>query len=63
MKRLCLYLAIVSWGWLVLYMVGSFIAASFDVMAWDVFGRLIVGFCALSVAGIAAFVFASNTEF
>jgi len=62
-KRLCLYLAIVSWGWLVLYMVGSFVAASFDVMAWDGLGRLMVGVMAGAVAALAALAFDPSTKF
>ena len=63
MKKLGLYLAIVSWGWLVLYAIGSFIAASFDIMAWDIFGRFMVGAVAACVAALAALVFDPNNNF
>lgn len=57
MKKLGLYIVIVSWGWLVLYLAGSFAAASFDVTTWDVFGRFMVSMIAFCVAAVALLVF------
>lgn len=62
MKKLGLYVAIVSWGWLVLYLAGSFAAASFDVTTWDVFGRFMLSMIAFFVAATAMLVFDPNNN-
>lgn len=62
MKKLCLYLLIVSWGWTVLYLAGSFAAASFDVTTWDVFGRFMLSMIAFFVAATAMLVFDPNNN-
>ena len=56
-KKLGLYIVIVSWGWLVLYLAGAFTAASFDVTTWDALGRYLISALAIGVAGFSAFVF------
>ena len=62
MKKTLLYIAIVSWGWLVLYLVGSFAAASFDIAVWDVFGRFMLSMVAFFVAATAMLVFDPNNN-
>lgn len=62
MKKLGLYIVIVSWGWLVLYLAGSFAAASFDVTTWDVFGRCMLSMIAFFVAATAMLVFDPNNS-
>ena len=62
MKKLGLYVVIVSWGWLVLYLAGSFAAASFDVTTWDVLGRFMLSMIAFFVAATAMLVFDPNNS-
>ena len=56
MKKLGLYLLIVSWGWGALYLLGSFAAASFNPLTWLPEGRSLVALMAGGVAAIGAIV-------
>ena len=54
MKKLGLYFAAVAWWWIVLYLVGAFVSASFDPMEWTLHLRMLLGIFAFGITLAAA---------